>query len=384
MRASVPVAAILTISAFSSAAAQRPELRPQGYVQVLGRYFAQDRADAAADEFVLRRVRAILDGNVIAPVSFRIGVEFGGSAAGDLLDGYVDLTLEPWAVIRAGKTKPPFGIERLQSATRLRFVERGLSDNLVPNRDLGVFLSGTLPRSVASYSVGLANGVADGRRLNADDNDAKVLLGRVFLTPFEASGMKALRGLGFGLAVSHTGMASSVLPTFETAGHVTFFQYLSSAVADGSQTRISPQAYWYVGPVGVLGDFVRSAQAVANGGARVRVANHGWQVAASVVLTGESATHGELLPRRAFDAGTGAWGALEVALRYSRLDVDSEAFPLVADPNVSATGARAWAAGLNWILDRSLKISLDFEHTGFTGPARDAENVVLGQVQVVF
>ena len=90
MRASVPVAAILTISAVSSAAAQRPELRPQGYVQVLGRYFAQDRADAAADEFVLRRVRAILDGNVIAPVSFRIGVEFGGSAAGDLLDGARD------------------------------------------------------------------------------------------------------------------------------------------------------------------------------------------------------------------------------------------------------------------------------------------------------
>jgi len=378
------VVAVLTISAVSSAAAQRPELHPQGYVQVLGRYFAHDRADAAADEFVLRRVRAILDGNVIAPISFRIGVEFGGSAAGDLLDGYVDLTLAPGAVLRVGKTKPPFGIERLQSATRLMFVERGLSDNLVPNRDLGVFLSGTLPRSIASYSFGLANGVADGRRLNADDNDAKVLLGRVFLTPFGASRVTSLRGLGFGLAVSHTGMASPVLPTFETAGHVTFFNYLPSAVADGSQTRVSPQAYWYVGPLGVLGDFVRSVQDVANGGARVRVANHGWQVAVSVVLTGEGATHDDLLPRHPFDVGTGAWGALQVALRYSRLDVDRDAFPVLADPIASATGAQGWAAGLNWILDRSLKVSLDFEHTGFTGPARDAENVMLGQMQVVF
>ena len=37
-----------------------------------------------------------------------------------------------------GVLKTPFGIERLQSASEIPFVERALTNNLIPGRDVGV------------------------------------------------------------------------------------------------------------------------------------------------------------------------------------------------------------------------------------------------------
>ena len=57
-------------------------------------------------------------------------------------DAYLNVNYVPWARVQAGKYKTPFGIERLQSANALMFIERALPNNLVPNRDLGFMLLG--------------------------------------------------------------------------------------------------------------------------------------------------------------------------------------------------------------------------------------------------
>jgi phosphate-selective porin OprO/OprP len=46
----------------------------------------------------------------------------------------------PWPVVaRAGQYKAPVGLERLQSASAIVFLERAFPTELAPNRDRGVF-----------------------------------------------------------------------------------------------------------------------------------------------------------------------------------------------------------------------------------------------------
>jgi phosphate-selective porin OprO/OprP len=54
------------------------------------------------------------------------------------------------------------------------------------------------------------------------------------------------------------------------------------------------------------------------------------------------------------------------------LNVDEKAFlgtsaNWYADPKASISKASAWAAGINWYLNRNLKLALDYEQTSFNG-----------------
>src|SRR5579884_4148650 len=90
----------------------------------------------ATDTIVLRRVRPTLYGTVYKYVDFYLRPDFGlGTTA--IYDAYIQLNYLPWAQIRAGKFKPPIGLERLQSDDDTNFVERGLPTLLVPQRDIG-------------------------------------------------------------------------------------------------------------------------------------------------------------------------------------------------------------------------------------------------------
>jgi phosphate-selective porin OprO/OprP len=53
--------------------------------------------------------------------------------------------------------------------------------------------------------------------------------------------------------------------------------------------------------------------------------------------------------------------------RYSELDVDKAAFPLFANPAVSASAAQEWSVGLNWYLNRNIRVNASYAHTTFTG-----------------
>jgi phosphate-selective porin OprO/OprP len=281
------------------------------------------------------------------------------------------------------------GIERLYSAQSIPFAERALPTALVPNRDVGAQVHGELAGGVVSYAVGVFDGAVDGALIDTDSNDSKDLAGRLFLQPFARGGSKALKGLGLGFAAT-TGKQAGALPSFRSGGQLTFFSYLSTATADGTRTRLTPQGSFYLGPVALLAEYVRSRQQVRGGTDRARVDNEAWEVTGSVVLTGEAASASGVRPRRPFDPVKKTWGALELAVRANRLDVDAQAFARgFADPVRSARVARAWAVGLNWYLNRNFKYVVDYERTTFTGGAaaggnRRPENAILVRSQISF
>ena len=380
-------------------------MRVRGGLQADGRFFVGD--SVANDSFYLRRVRPILEGTVFGKFDYRLMADFASGVTqttannGSILDAYLNARLLPEFQIQAGKFKEPVGLERLQSWRNLLFVERGFPTQLVPNRDTGLMVHGNFWDNALAYQVGVFNGTADGGSSDFDANDGeKDVAGRLFAQPFKRSSVEALRGLGFGVAGT-IGDHSGTPRTYVTDGAQRFFTYLTgtgtqpNVVNDGQTWRITPQAYHYWGPFGVMGEYVVSSQELRQAGGGLGAGrkaifnNTAWQVAASYFLTGENNSFEQVLPRRSFSPANGAWGAWELKARIGVLDVDNDAFPIFANPAQSATKALVWGVGLNWHLNRNVKLQFDYDQTEFTGgnanPAlAQPEHLVLTRVQFAF
>jgi phosphate-selective porin OprO/OprP len=339
--------------------------------------------------FDFRRIRPTIEGTVFGNYDFRFTPEFGeaktanATSTSGIVDAYIDARFQPWFKVRAGKFKPFVGLERLQSGSDLKFIERSyVSNNILPNRDLGAAIHGDVLDGKLNYSAGIYNGVVDGgdNSTSQDTNVDKDYAFRVFATPFKDD-VGLLSGLGFGLAATHGNFkgtsAASGLPAYKTAGQESsFFAYTSSSVfANGSRDRITPQAYYYYGPIGVIAEYARSSQDVSNGTTTANLDNNAWQIAASYLITGEDASFKGVKPKQVFDTDKGGWGAWELVARYQENSIDNSAFSTAstgtgvrfADPRNNARSAKSWAAGVNWYLNQNVKIAVNYENTSFDG-----------------
>jgi phosphate-selective porin OprO/OprP len=116
-------------------------LNVAGFAQVDGRYYGGSDT-VTNDEFIVRRIRPTIRGQLGDRVGFRFTAEFADSAA-TLLDGYTDLSLAKTHQLRVGRFKGPVGLERLQSVAAIALPERTFPTELVPQRDLGAQLQGS-------------------------------------------------------------------------------------------------------------------------------------------------------------------------------------------------------------------------------------------------
>lgn len=358
--------------------------------------FVLDPDPAFNDTFLLRRLRPSFEAQLGKYVAARLTPEFAGNSA-TVVDAYLDLKLSPFLVIRAGKVKGPVGLERLQSAPYISFIERAYPTELAPNRDIGVTFLGDYDGGVISYAVGYYNGTADGRdAATTDIDDKKEIAARVFFEPFR-NDPGLFQNLGFGIAGSSgTQLGTSVgtggvLPQYRTPAQQTFFQYNTGVAAAGTHQRLTGQAYWYRYALGLMTEYIESSQEIAAGALAAELEHDAWQATASYVLTGEDASYrGVAKPAKPFATGEDSgWGAFEVVLRASELDVDDGAFAGFANPATQASNAFTWGAGLNWYPTGNARLSINYLLTEFEGGAaagadRADEKAVLARLQIAY
>jgi phosphate-selective porin OprO/OprP len=376
-----------------------------GYAQVDGRFFPNDHV-GTFDQFLLRRVRPIVEGTVFDKFDYRLMADLastsvsGSSAAnnGILDDAYVNA--RPWKEfqLQIGKYKSPLGLERLQSTADLMFVETGFATELTPNYDLGISLHNSFFAEPIGYSIGVYNGAGDAA---SDDNtpadDGKDVVARVFAQPFLNTNLKPLKHLGFGVAASE-GYHAGTLPSYKTDGQQTFFSYATTAKVDGDQYRLDPQAYYYWGPFGVEAEYILSSQRVrATTGAvpLARFNNTAWQAEASYFVTGEEnsfkpTSKQHVVPLQ--NVFNGGWGAWEVVGRLEQFSAGRDQFN---NPSFVAAGsardAFAWGFGVNWYLNANVKLNLDYDQTTFHDLAagnnpvtKQTQHEILTRVQFQF
>ena len=365
------------------------QVKLRGVVHFDGRYLANDDPNGVTDTWQATRIRPIVEGTVGGIYDFRFTPDFGQGRT-VIQDAYVTGRFDPSFQVTAGKFKAPVGLERLQGSNDLRFVARAFPTSLAPNRDLGLQVAGKLVDSRLDYVVAFLNGSNDGASSEAfgdvDINDDKEWAARLFAHPFAESDRFAISGLGLGIAATYTDQdgtaAQPLLPAFRTPAQSTFFRYrtgATSTLAAGERTRIAPQAYYYFGSFGLLGEYTQVSQDVARttaaGLREGSLDTTAWQLAASWFLTGEEAAFRGFKPGSIFSLENGTWGAFELVGRYHELSIDNDAFiggaDSFADPAVSARKATAWALGVNWYLNENVKWVLNYERTRFDGGAAD-------------
>ncbi|MEY4489211.1 MAG: hypothetical protein RIQ79_1719 [Verrucomicrobiota bacterium] len=415
-------------------------LRLRGLVQADGRFYL-DNSDAAQDGFLLRRARLIFEGKFSDRFSYVIQPEFAGSAV-SILDANLNTAITPEFNILAGRFKTPVGLEQLQSDPVAFFNERSVATNLAPNRDVGVQFHGLVLNKTLSYQAAVTNGQIDGGNSPADslNNEGDLTYsGRLFATPFVNDKDSALQGLGFGVGGatgnyrgsfsnlgSATASANPLLNAYRTDGQQTFFRYRSASslaptngvptvnnttIADGTSYVVSPQAYFYSGPVGILAEYFYTGSDVSIGtGASLNARtlnNKAFNLSVGYVLTGEDAGFKGVTPKTSFNPSAGTWGAFEVVTRFAGVDIDDNAFvdpagapTSLANANNSATKVTTYGVGVNWYLSKTVRFGLDYFNNKFDlapggKPAPtatsggnkallDDEKVLIGRFQVSF
>ena len=354
-----------------------------------GRYVPNDPGHVVTDTFTVRAARFSLQGRIAKYVTFRVVPEFVGGGGGipGVLDAWFDLELSQAVHVHFGRDKTQLGYEALLPDANIVFIERGMTLNLQPLRDVGIQVYGDLPGGVVSYAVGIFNGVVDGTNsTNLDTDSSKDLAGRVVVTPFARTKVGALKGLSLALGGSTGRQVNAGLPTFRTSVQQTYFSYDSSAKSNGDRRRVSPQVYYYFKQLGLYAEYARSTQAVTKGDTTADVSNEAWQVNTSFVLTGETASE-RVRPRRNFDPEKHQWGALQVMARYGGLSVDPAAFALGFATAGSSRQTNVGSLGAIWYMTANVKVLFNVERSVFDhnpdGP-RYAEHAALLRTQLNF
>src|SRR5213594_1379352 len=154
---------------------------------------------ALKDRFRLRRARINLTGDFAEQFDFKLEGDFEQSdelnssrTAFEGTDIFVNWHQFPWAQIKVGQWKAPFGLEQTTPDTSLYIIERSLPTGAItPERQLGIQLWGKPLASIwpeqkdlLTYYAGIFNG--NGRNITNNDNNNFMYVGRLESTLFKS------------------------------------------------------------------------------------------------------------------------------------------------------------------------------------------------------
>ena len=149
------------------------------------------KEDGPSVAFSIPRLRVYMLGTVFKPwMRYKFEIELSSLKSdaqvninnSRLTDAYVEFAKSPYATLRAGQYKIPFGMQELTSDTRQEFVDRSIaSTKFAPARDIGLMLSGLFFDKKFGYQAGAFNGAGQN---NPQDDRALLYAVRVVYDPF--------------------------------------------------------------------------------------------------------------------------------------------------------------------------------------------------------
>lgn len=369
------------------------------------RFFTSDSRNTST--FLNKETRLFLSGKAWQDWEFKLEGDFVSEP--ELMDGWVAFSHFKEAQLKIGQFKQPFSMEELPSDTLVKFTERSLINRMVPGRDLGVQLFGSVFEGKLNYWVGAFNGNGRQNSGGTDNNDDKDVVARLQVQPFKDDECVWIKGLYIGGAGTwgNTEGAFGDLSAVDSAT-VWLDAHPSAANAgttrrEGERSRYNAELAWLVGPFGLRAEWMmeedmleRSGGAGASAGAPIEstIDMSGFYVQGTYWLTGEDeqfSSRPQVKHVFAPWSDDGGWGAVELALRYSTIEVDSDIFDTnLASRAVSTSGVDQWAGGINWWFNPNVRFTTDYFHNHFrdtilTDGDRDAdESLIMTRMQIDF
>jgi phosphate-selective porin OprO/OprP len=335
------------------------------------------------DTFDIPRQRLYFTGKVDKYFDF-VSVINRGYGSLDILDSYVNFKFDKTFNVRIGRTKTPYTYEYYKIAEGdLIAPERSVFvGNLAPNRQIGAMAFGRLLNEQIEYAAGVFNGP---HRSFQDFNDFKSLFLFVNTKPFLYGGSDLLRNLNLGASGNYGRENDPLEPTAlhtandetttSTVSNVspTFLSFNPAAVERGSTAFWSGDVTWYYRSMTALanynGGFITYALPTANG---IQVPFEGGSVAVTYFLTGEEiVTRKEVEPLRPFDYHDpiNHPGAFELYSRVAYVNAGKIATSSgLVDPKLWSRNATVIDTGVNWYMNRFVRIFMDWQHAEFGSP----------------
>jgi phosphate-selective porin len=336
----------------------------------------------APDTFGIDTARLQVDGTFFKDFFYRVEGEAqttSTSGAFRLKDTYLGWNaVESYLQFQAGQMKTPCSQEETCSSRFIDFGERSLLNRLMPAHDIGAMARGSFLEKIFEWNLGVFNGAVsrDAGRNAVDNNEEKDLAGRVFVSPFRTTGIKALEQLRLGFDFTAGDRDQTALGGGITTGDLggtVVNPFLGTAPqADGLQERYVVNASWAWGPISLRGEYAviqtdlnQQAAGTAVAGRKGDFDIHSWYVQATWLLTGEAKViENRIKPNRNLNLLEGNFGAFELAARYCYLDTrDGEDAGVVGA--LANQETRQITVGLNWWWTSNMVLRIDWEHLMF-------------------
>ena len=330
------------------------------------------------DTYDFRTARVGLKGDLTKHFDYEIerAIDEDGQFQ-DWKDVYLNWTTFDAFRIRAGRFKMPFGLEQNTGATDVDFAYRSLaSSTIAPARDRGVMAYGKLGNY--GYEVGVFDDDGDNGELKepqfVEANRELVGVGPSYAGRLTAD----LFGANFGVAYTNSRVPEGLnsLRGQSVFGTEDFFE---PVYVKGRRERFGAQFEWTPGPTGVKAEWMRSSeqrrgQSNRNENLSTFVGT-GWYVSGTWLVTGEN-KDSDVSPRRPLFQG--GIGAIEIGARYDQLEFGSAGKTGTAFSNPRAdrlltNSDHVWTLGVNWMLNRWLRVMSNAIHEDFEDASRTPE-----------
>ncbi len=307
-----------------------------------------------------------------------------------LLDAYINLDYDPRLQIRLGRYKTPFTYEYYRTHVwDLMAPERSLfANNYEGNRRFGIMLWGSVWEQRAEYAVGSFNTQRNSYQPFSNRQDVMAF---VNFKPFYNRELGfLLRDLQFGGSVDagsenqptvpqvlRTNIAPGATGINDNAAandaSLPFLALNPGVLELGTRSLWEAHLAYYYGPLSALAAVQGGHESyAASGGPSTRVPIRAWVVQAAYILTGETIRDRTLIdPLCRFDLRKGrfGFGAWEATVRYCELNLSPSVFTNgIADSSLWTNHAKMIDVGLNWYLNKFVKVYFDWEHTIFGSP----------------
>jgi phosphate-selective porin OprO/OprP len=360
----------------------------------IGAKFAVDGAAFATSDSLdfdagaeLRRARVYARGDclLVLPVSYELEV---GYVPGSFYieSSYLSFKNIPAiGELKGGQFQPPMSLEMITSSRDIAFMETAAPvQALAPGTSAGVQIGKPVFDRRATWKLGL---FTDG--VGTDFGDATKDYGRAI---FRFTGLPLyqpraehpeearLLHLGLSANVVYSGGGAIQYRTRPESHLAPYVLDTGEIEADGALV-LGAEGAWIHGPLTIQAEYLHSL--VRQPGDSL-LSFDGLYASAGWMLTGETRRYdrsegclARVIPRRNFNWGKGGWGAVEVAGRFSLVNLNSEP--------VEGGRMAVFMAGVNWFLHSHVKWRFDYGlGRASDGPSEGRFNIFQTRLELDF
>lgn len=386
----------------AEADSKKPTVKPRFRLHTDVGWYSQDELNRESvgdiqDGAYLRRARLGFDAKAFGNTEYRLDFEMGsGGGRPSIFDAYGRITNLPGiGNVQIGHFREPFSLEALTSSNWYTFLERGLPNAFDPSRNWGIMTYNCGEEENFTYAIGVFRDGSDNFGDDIGDSGEWAMTTRVtFLPYFEEHADNTLDFLHTGFSysyrdpdkllddpaqptlVSYNSRPESGIREDGVGGVPPFIR--TGNIPDASQVQLGgADVAWIRGPFSLQAEYAGSWVSRSQ---HEDSWFHGAYVYASYFLTGESRQYNRKIGmfdinkiHRVFrplakDGEECGWGAWEVALRWSYLDLSSG--------DVNGGYLDDTTVGVNWYLNSNFRIMFNAISSDLHDPTYGRSNEV--------